>query len=165
VSNGPMLDDRHRHRTLFKTCGVDILWFGTAHELFYGLASAVVGHQNAYEKHEILHGDVSDGNTLMLVDHISAESAVPSPPDNPPMGWTPLRHGMTSDWGSAADCQEEEDKERLRRTGTLPFKLNQSLKGEPVEYHHDLQSYFWLAYLITCNCTGPFNMRQDWNKE
>jgi hypothetical protein len=76
----------------------------------------LLGHQNAYEKREILHGDVSDGNTLMLVDHVSAESAVPSPPDNAPMGWTPLRHGMTSDWGSAADCREEEDKERLRRT-------------------------------------------------
>jgi hypothetical protein len=49
--------------------------------------------------------------------------------------------------------------------GTLPFKSNQSLKGEPVEYHHDLQSYFWLAYLITCNCAGPFNMRRDWIKE
>jgi hypothetical protein len=49
--------------------------------------------------------------------------------------------------------------------GTLPFRSNQSLKGEPVEYHHDLQSYFWLAYLITCNCAGPFDMRRDWNKE
>jgi hypothetical protein len=49
--------------------------------------------------------------------------------------------------------------------GTLPFESNESLKGEPVEYHHDLQSYFWLAYLITCNCAGPFNMRRDWNKE
>jgi hypothetical protein len=133
ASNGPMLDDRHRHRTLFKTCGVDILWFGTARELFYALGGAVVGerslvslqfflmmfllgHQNAYEKREILHGDVSDGNTLMLVKHISEESAVPSPPDNPPVDWTPLRHGMTSDWGSAADCRDEEDKERLRRT-------------------------------------------------
>jgi hypothetical protein len=37
--------------------------------------------------------------------------------------------------------------------------------GEPVEYHHDLQSYFWLTYLITCNCAGPFNMRRDWNQE
>jgi len=75
----------------------------------------LLGHQNAYEKHEILHGDVSDGNALMLVKHISTESAVPSPPDNPPMGssWTPLRHGMMSDWGSAADCGEEEDKECL----------------------------------------------------
>ena len=43
ASNGPMLDDRHRHRTLFKTCGVDILWFGPAHELFYGLAGAMIG--------------------------------------------------------------------------------------------------------------------------
>jgi hypothetical protein len=49
--------------------------------------------------------------------------------------------------------------------GTLPFESNQSLKGEPVEYHHDLQSYFWLAYLIICNCAGPFNTRRDWNKE
>jgi hypothetical protein len=49
--------------------------------------------------------------------------------------------------------------------GTLPFRSNQSLKGEPVEYHHDLQSYFWLAYLITCNCAGPFDMRRDWNRE
>ncbi|OJA08048.1 hypothetical protein AZE42_12849, partial [Rhizopogon vesiculosus] len=136
-----MLDDRHWHRTLFKTCGVDILWFGTARELFYGLASAVISHQNAYQKRDILHGDVSNGNTLMLVDDISETSAVPSPPDNPPKDWTPLRHGMTSDWGSAADCREEEDKECLRRTGTLPFESNQLLKGEPVEYHHDLQSY------------------------
>jgi hypothetical protein len=76
----------------------------------------LLGHQNAYEKREILHGDVSDGNILMFVDHISEESAVPSPPNNPPTGWTPLRHGMMSNWGSAADCQEEEDKERLQRT-------------------------------------------------
>ncbi|OAX30534.1 hypothetical protein K503DRAFT_788389, partial [Rhizopogon vinicolor AM-OR11-026] len=49
--------------------------------------------------------------------------------------------------------------------GTLPFESNQSLKGEPVEYHHDLQSYFWLAYVIICNCAGPFNMHQDWDGE
>jgi hypothetical protein len=49
--------------------------------------------------------------------------------------------------------------------GTLPFKSNQLLRGEPIEYHLDLESYFWLAYLITCNCAGPFNMRRDWNRE
>jgi hypothetical protein len=49
--------------------------------------------------------------------------------------------------------------------GTFPFESNQSLMGEPVEYHHNLQSYFWLTYLITCNCTSPFNMRRDWNEE
>ena len=48
--------------------------------------------------------------------------------------------------------------------GTLPFESNQSLMGEPVEYH-DLQSYFWLIYLITCNCAGPFNMCRDWSQE
>jgi hypothetical protein len=135
--NQPRLDDRHRHRTLFKTCGVDILWFGTAREMIHAVAGAVIGerslvsfyqyssfltfllgHQNAYEKRQILHADVSDGNTLMLVNHISGETAVPSPPDNPSPRWTPLRHGMASDWGSAADCQQ---KERLRRTVSPPI--------------------------------------------
>jgi hypothetical protein len=37
--------------------------------------------------------------------------------------------------------------------------------GKALEYHHDLQSYFWLIFLITCNCAGPFNTRRDWNKE
>ena len=74
------------------------------------------GHQNAYEKCQVLHGDVSNGNTLLFVDNISEESAVPSPPDNAPAGWTPLRHGMVADWGSAADCQDEKDKECLRCT-------------------------------------------------
>jgi len=76
----------------------------------------LLGHQNAYEKCNILHGDISNSNTLMLVDHISAESAVPAPPRNAPKGWTPLRHGMTADWGSAAGCQDEKDKECLQRT-------------------------------------------------
>ncbi|KAG2090496.1 uncharacterized protein F5147DRAFT_586688, partial [Suillus discolor] len=35
----------------------------------------------------------------------------------------------------------------------------------PIQFHHDLQSYFWLAYLITCNCAGPFNMCHDWDRE
>jgi hypothetical protein len=129
----PRLDDRHRRRTLFKTCGVDILWFGTAREMIHAVIGAVtgerslvsfycsflmflLGHRNAYEKRQILHEDVSDGNTLMLVDYISEETAVPSPPDNPSPRWTPLRHGMMSDWGSAADCQDEGDRECLRRT-------------------------------------------------
>jgi hypothetical protein len=80
----PRLDDRHRRRTLFKTCGVDILWFGTAREMIHAVAGAVtgerslvsfyssflmflLGHRNAYEKRQILHGDVSDGNTLIIL--------------------------------------------------------------------------------------------------
>jgi hypothetical protein len=43
ASKEPMLDDRYRNRTMFSTCGVDILWFGTARELFNGVISAVIG--------------------------------------------------------------------------------------------------------------------------
>ncbi|OJA12599.1 hypothetical protein AZE42_11996 [Rhizopogon vesiculosus] len=52
------------------------------------------------------------------------------------------------------------------KLGILPFELNQSLKREPVEYHHDLQSYFgWPSSLLATVLAGPFNMHQDWNKE
>jgi hypothetical protein len=46
ASKGPMLDDRYRHRTLFNTCGVDILWFGTVRELFHGVICAVIGERS-----------------------------------------------------------------------------------------------------------------------
>ena len=45
ASKEPMLDDRYQHRTMFSTCGVDILWFGTAHELFNGVISAVISER------------------------------------------------------------------------------------------------------------------------
>ncbi|KAG2045332.1 hypothetical protein BDR03DRAFT_843728, partial [Suillus americanus] len=149
-------------RTTFTTCGVDILWFGTAREMFHGIIGAVIGHRNAYERRQVLHRDVSDGNSMLLVQDFSAESAIPPRPEKVPEGWTPMRDGMTSDWGSAADCTDLAGVEHLPRTGTLPFESNQSIIGGPVQFHHDLQSYFWLAYLITCNCAGPFNMRRDW---
>ena len=37
------LEDRERNLTIFKTCGVDILWFGTAREMFHGIIGAIVG--------------------------------------------------------------------------------------------------------------------------
>jgi hypothetical protein len=37
------LEDRERNLTIFKTCGVDILWFGTAREMFHGIIGAMVG--------------------------------------------------------------------------------------------------------------------------
>lgn len=43
VPDGPHLENRQRHRTLFSTCGVDILWFGSAREVFHGIGGAVVG--------------------------------------------------------------------------------------------------------------------------
>jgi hypothetical protein len=43
TSKGPMLDDRYWHCTLFNTCGVNILWFGTAHKLFHGVVCTVIG--------------------------------------------------------------------------------------------------------------------------
>ncbi|KAG2740507.1 hypothetical protein P692DRAFT_20697532, partial [Suillus brevipes Sb2] len=140
------LEERHRSRTSFTTCGVDILWFGTAREMFHGIIGAVTGHRNAYKRRDVLHCDVSDGNTMFLVEAISAESAVPPRPEGAEKEWTPMRNGMASDWGK----------------GTLPFESNASMLNSELEFYHDLESYFWLAYLITCNCAGPFNMRRDW---
>ena len=78
-----------------------------------------LGHRNGYINREVLHGDISDGNTFFLIEDFKPESAVPSPPDHAREDWTPLRHGMTGDWGSAADCRNAGEKERLRRTVSL----------------------------------------------
>ncbi|KAG2122693.1 hypothetical protein BD769DRAFT_1360331 [Suillus cothurnatus] len=104
----------------------------------------------------VLHHDVSDGNSMLLVWNISAESTIPPHPKNVPEGWTSIRDGMTSDWGSAVDYTDLAGEEHL------PYTL---IIGGPVHFHHDLQSYFWLAYLITCNCGGPFNMYCYWDGE
>jgi hypothetical protein len=37
------LEERHRSRTSFTTCGVDISWFGTARKMFHGIIGTVVG--------------------------------------------------------------------------------------------------------------------------
>ncbi|KAG1895212.1 uncharacterized protein F5891DRAFT_1194419 [Suillus fuscotomentosus] len=133
--------------------------------MFHGIIGTVVGHHNAYKRRKVLHRDVSDGNTIFLVDTISAESAVPPRPEGAEKEWTPMRNGVASDWGSATDCLEPGGEASLPRTGTLPFESNASMLNTEVEFYHDLESYFWLAYLITCNCAGPFNMRRDWDGE
>ncbi|KAG1786705.1 uncharacterized protein HD556DRAFT_1192853, partial [Suillus plorans] len=156
------LEERYRSRTSFTTCGVNILWLRTAREMFHGIIGAVVGHRNTYKCRKVLHRDVSDGNTIFLVETISAESAVPPRPDGAAKEWTPMRSGVASDWGSATDCLEPGGEVSLPRTGTLPFESNASMLNTKVKFYHDLESYFWLAYLITCNCAGPFNMRCDW---
>ncbi|KAG1774950.1 hypothetical protein EV702DRAFT_938686, partial [Suillus placidus] len=146
------------------TCGVNISWFRTAREMFHGIIGAVVSHHNTYRRRKVLHHDVSDGNTIFLVERISAEAAVPPHLGGAEKEWTPMRNGVASDWGSATDYLEPGGAS-LPRTGTLPFESNASMLNTKVEFYHNLESYFWLAYLITCNCAGPFNMRRDWDSE
>ncbi|KAG2352212.1 hypothetical protein BDR07DRAFT_1384617, partial [Suillus spraguei] len=91
---------------------------------------------------------------------ISAKSAITPCPKKAPEGWTPMRDEITSDWGSAADCTNLAGEDHLPHTGTLPFESNQLIIGGPVQFHHNLQSYFWLAYLITCNCADIQHMAE-----
>ncbi|KAG1744731.1 hypothetical protein EDB19DRAFT_1599359, partial [Suillus lakei] len=159
------LEERHRSRTSFTTCRVDILWFGTARKMFHGIIGAVIGHRNTYKRRNVLHCDVSDGNTLFLVEVISAESAVPPCPEGVKKEWTPMRDGVASDWGSAIDYLEpgvSPPRTVSHFLGTFPFESNTSMLNTELEFYHNLESYFWLAYLITCNCAGPFNMHCDW---
>ncbi|KAG2139898.1 hypothetical protein BD769DRAFT_1384212 [Suillus cothurnatus] len=107
------LEEHHQSHTNFTTYGVNILWFGMAQDMFHGIIGAVVGHRNAYEHQQVLHCDVSDGNSMLLVWNISAECAIPPHPKKAPEGWTSMRDGMTSDWGSAADCTDLAGEEHL----------------------------------------------------
>ncbi|KAG1868539.1 hypothetical protein F4604DRAFT_1682186 [Suillus subluteus] len=50
--------------------------------------------------------------------------------------------------------------------GTPPFAANEILdekKDHAAAY--DLQSFFWLAYLLCCNCQGAFNNHHNWCAE
>jgi len=50
------LEDRERNLTIFKTCGVDILWFGTTREMFHGIIGAVVGRYFEIVISSLTHG-------------------------------------------------------------------------------------------------------------
>ncbi|KAG2112056.1 uncharacterized protein F5147DRAFT_572877, partial [Suillus discolor] len=113
---------------------------------------------NAYERRQVLHCDVSDGNSMFLVHNIFAESAIPSHPEKACEGWMICCRLYRS-------CRRGAPTTHHKSLWTLPFESNQLIIGEPIQFHHDLQSYFWLAYLITCNCAGPFNMCWDWDGE
>jgi hypothetical protein len=97
--------------------------------MFYGIIGAIVGEiKFCYLKLSlltlsqiiamqwVLHRDVSDGNSMLLVWNISAESTIPPHPKNIPEGWTSIRDGMTSDWGSAVDYTDLVGKEHLPYT-------------------------------------------------
>ena len=62
-------------------------------------------------------------------------------------------------------CLLVHEGEYWHNTRNAFFRVESVTHGEPVEYHHDPQFYFWLIYLITCNCASPFNMCWDWSQE
>jgi hypothetical protein len=70
------------------------------------LSNVYLGHRNTYRHRKVLHCDVSDGNTILLVNTISAEAAIPPRPRGAGKEWTPMRDGVASDWGSATDYSE-----------------------------------------------------------
>ncbi|KIK37281.1 hypothetical protein CY34DRAFT_93035, partial [Suillus luteus UH-Slu-Lm8-n1] len=50
--------------------------------------------------------------------------------------------------------------------GTLPFAANEILdKNKAHVVTYDLQSFFWLTYLLYCNYMGAFNNRCNWRVE
>ncbi|KAG2138391.1 hypothetical protein DEU56DRAFT_736449, partial [Suillus clintonianus] len=114
------------------------------------------GHRNGFLRRGVLHRDTSDGNTLFYIPEFDPKCAVPIRPEGAPKEWMPMRYGMASDWGSGADWRNREEwMNTLRHTGTLPFAANEILdekKDHAAAY--DLQSFFWLAYLLCFNCQG-----------
>jgi hypothetical protein len=69
----------------------------------------VSGHRNGFLRRGILHRDPSDGNTLFTIRHFDPELAVPRRPEGAGTDWTPMRRGVASDWGAAADWNNKNE--------------------------------------------------------
>ncbi|KAI6112918.1 hypothetical protein F5141DRAFT_1002968 [Pisolithus sp. B1] len=152
-------------RTTFHTCAVGITWFSCVREFFNGILGAVIGHRNAYLYRGVLHCDVSDTNIWMRVKKALPVFAVPDWPTDKPSDWYPKRSGMTGDWGFGRDKTLPASDDKVYLTGTFPFQaavllspLDTTVQG----VHHDLESFFWVIWIICVNMIGPFDRRATW---
>lgn len=134
---------------------------------------------------QILHCDVSDFNFMFNVQDASPEAVVPNWPEGE--GVYPKRPGMLGDWGYAADLAGSPVIRRItvstcyslifakfqsfahRMQGTFPYMATDFLSPEKKNthhtVHHDLESFFWILWIVCINMNGPFYTRRRWQDE
>ncbi|KAI5993338.1 hypothetical protein EDD15DRAFT_2167325, partial [Pisolithus albus] len=155
-------------RTTFHICAVGITWFSCVREFFNAILGAVIGmsrHRNGYLQRGVLHCDVSDTNIWMRIKKALPVFAVPEWPTDKPSDWYPKRSGMTGDWGFGRDKTLPASDEKVYLTGTFPYQAAELLSPSDTTVqgvHHDLESFFWLIWIICVNMNGPFDRRVTW---
>ncbi|KAG6369163.1 hypothetical protein JVT61DRAFT_1391 [Boletus reticuloceps] len=117
-------------------------------------------------KPSLNHDRTEDNASLWTSAFLDA--VAPCKPADAGDDWYPKRCGMLGDWGFAQDLSLTPDAESSRcLTGTFPFQAIRILKARqgstddtdklpfhPV--HQDLESFFWVLWILCVNIGGPF---------
>ncbi|KAF8133440.1 hypothetical protein EV363DRAFT_1162332, partial [Boletus edulis] len=118
-------------------------------------------HFNTLRK-DILHCDISEANLWYRVESPDVVHIIPEWPKEP--GAYPKCIGMLGDWGYAEDLHISAKERKGRITGTFPFMAGELLsddgrKGKVIhQVHHDLESFFWVLWIICVNMNSPYYM-------
>ncbi|KAK7034565.1 hypothetical protein VNI00_012412 [Paramarasmius palmivorus] len=125
----------HRHsRLVLKEVGRDLSSFEYTGEIVSAVADAVEAHQDAYEKAQVLHRDISAGNILITDDG----------------------RGLLIDWDLSKPLSQMGVPRQVERTGTWQFMAARLLR-RPVPSTHvladDLESFYHVLVWITLRFT------------
>ncbi|KAH9855706.1 hypothetical protein C2E23DRAFT_774032 [Lenzites betulinus] len=147
--------ERSHVRMVIDEVGRPLTEFTSTYELVAALRAAVIGHKHAWEKAQVLHGDVSVGNILIA--------------DEPASDWDPVGFLHDFDYSSMPECDREpseeeacngssesdsgaeDDTDKLSITGTFYFMAIELLLNAPGtihERHHDLESFYWVLIWV-----------------
>ncbi|KAI9808663.1 MAG: hypothetical protein M1825_003814 [Sarcosagium campestre] len=135
-----MAKDRVRRRVITSRVGKPLREASCPAALLTGILGGLEGHGSALQKANILHRDISIGNVMLDEDE---------------------RNGFLIDWDLAVETARLEACGAPGRTGTKVFMAIGALDGDPHNFMHDLESFFWVLLWICVHYTGPGKEAQD----
>ncbi|KAA8910155.1 hypothetical protein FN846DRAFT_1006457 [Sphaerosporella brunnea] len=137
----PKCNNRIFSRLVMTPIGKGLDKFSSYTELLAALRDAIKGHQHLYQKHRILHCDVSVHNILI------------SPPGH-------LSAGVLIDLDLAINTNRAANSGASHRTGTPDFMAIGVLEGQPHRACHDLESFFFILLWLATFYDAVANRRQ-----
>lgn len=134
----PILRDRELTRIVLTPRGRSLRSCKTIFEFLVGIRDAILGHRRLYLEKKLLHGDVSDGNIILVSTGGRTQGVL-----------IDLDHAVKTEKAQGKD-------ENLTLTGTLKFMalerlLSAATSGRTIKrtYFHDLESFFYI-FLVGC---------------
>ncbi|OZJ05613.1 hypothetical protein BZG36_01492 [Bifiguratus adelaidae] len=162
------IEDRVQKRMVFPRAR-PLAQFESLEELVRGIVGAILGHKELIEKANIFHRDVSEFNVLLpergseqlgyLIDLDMAIDISERPiPQETEVNLAALFDEISPDSRKRkrhSDSETNGDTVKARRTGTVPYMAPSVMLGEEHKIHHDLQSFFFVLYLLPFSYSEP----------
>ncbi|EGO02544.1 hypothetical protein SERLA73DRAFT_150248 [Serpula lacrymans var. lacrymans S7.3] len=116
-------------------------------------------------RYVLIRCDVSNENSWLRVKAAFPHFAFPDWPINISNDWYPQCPGALEDWAMAEDVQYGDMVRTTKSfTWTYPYQaIGRILQPEvPHNYIHNLESVFWMLWLIMIDCEGLYCQPIDW---